>query len=102
MVFNIFATLIKSYVAVNAGALPSAVVGNPTCRIGGATILTRFIHIAYGGLWVMSQSCVIFDCRIIIARVNGTSNATTTHILRLNSTERQRSFQNRLHRRNGS
>ena len=69
---------------------------------GGATDLTRFIHIAYSSLGEMFQGCVIFDCRIFVARVNGTSNATTTDVLRLDSTERQRSFQNRLHRRNGS
>lgn len=57
----------------------------PVVQGGGATILTRFIHIAYRGLWEMFQGCVIFDCRILVARVNGTSNTTTTHILGLNS-----------------
>ena len=52
---------------------------------GGATILTRFIHIAYSSLREMFQSWVIFDCRILVARVNGTSNATTTDVLGLNS-----------------
>lgn len=94
---------VVSYTAVMVGATPSFVVGNPTCRTGGgATDLTRFIHIAYSSLWEMFQGCVIFDRRILVARVNGTSNTTTTDVLRLDSTERQRSFQNRLHRRNGS
>ena len=98
-----FAGPVVSYTAVMVGANPSFVVGNPTCRTGGgATDLTRFIHIAYSSLWEMFQGCVIFDCRILVARVNGASNTTVTNILRLYPTERQRSFQNRLHRRYGS
>ena len=88
-----FATLTKSYVAVNAGAFPSAVVGNPTCLTGGATVLIRLVHIAYCRLWEMFKCCIVLDCRIFVSCVDGASNTAITHVLWLDPTERQRSFQ---------
>lgn len=68
--------------------------------MGGGGLSLIDIHATC--LRVMPQGGVVLNGGILVPRIESASNATTTDVLRLDSTERQRSFQNRLHRRNGS
>ena len=63
--------------------------------IGGG-ILLIFKHIHNTSFRIVIESDIISDSSILVSRIQSTGYTTRTYILRLDSTERQRSLQSRV------
>lgn len=63
--------------------------------IGGGN-LKCFKNIHHASFGIVAQTDIVFNSRILISRIESTGNTAMTNILRLDSTEQQRSPQSRF------